>query len=106
MGGSGPRGARRSYVSVPNSVARWAQYCGCVPAPEVCDDPQGNRCTLTWQDEQGKSLVVLHVLDNWPHVWPGTTVTGGLPDDHPLRTFEAAQVIWDFFRAQAPCAGR
>ncbi len=105
-GGPGLRGGPRRYVSVPDSVQLWAQYCGCLSTPEVCDDPLGDRCTLTWQDEKGNSMVVLHVLDNWKHVWPGTTVTGRLPEDHPLRSFEAAQVIWDFFRTQTLFASR
>ena len=105
-GGPGLHGGPRRYVSVPDSVERWAQYCGCLPGPEVCDDPLGNRRTLTWHDEKGNSVVVLHVLDHWKHVWPGTTVTGRLPEDHPLRTFEAAQVIWDFFRTQTLFASR
>jgi polyhydroxybutyrate depolymerase len=108
-GGPGLHSGPRHYVSVVDSAAGWARYCLCAVAPEVSDDPAGGGYTLTWRDDREQPWVVLHVLDHWPHAWPGTLVTGQLPPDHPLRMFEASQVIWDFFcrrmPQQAPRAG-
>ncbi len=96
-GGPGRHSGPRQYLSVVESVRRWAQYCHCNFAPEVAEDLSGDGRLLTWRDDQGNPRVVLQILDHWKHAWPGTSVTRQLPPDHPLRTFEASQVIWDFF---------
>lgn len=102
VGGPGLRSGPRHYVPVIESVGRWAQYCRCAVAPEVTDDPSEDRCTMTWRDGQEEPWVVLHILDHWKHVWPGTFVTGQLPPEHPVRMFDASQAIWDFFRSRTP----
>jgi polyhydroxybutyrate depolymerase len=101
-GGPGLHSGARQYVSVVDSVALWARYCRCAVAPEVADDPSGDRCTMTWRDDREEPWVVLHILDHWKHVWPGISVTGQLPPDHSLRMFEASQVVWDFFCSRMP----
>jgi poly(3-hydroxybutyrate) depolymerase len=40
-------------------------------------------------------------LRDWGHVWPGGPATRDLPADHPLHGFDAAEVIWEFFREHA-----
>ncbi len=101
-GGPGLHSGPRQYLPIVDSVGLWARYCRCMVAPEVTDDPCGGRCTLTWRDGREEPWVVLHILDYWKHVWPGTPATGQLPPDHPLRMFEASQVIWDFFCSRTP----
>jgi polyhydroxybutyrate depolymerase len=101
-GGPGLHSGPRQYVSVVDSVGRWARYCRCIPAPQITNDPCGGRCTMTWRDDREEPWVVLHVLEHWKHAWPGTSVTGQLPPNHPLRMFEASQVIWDFFCRRTP----
>ncbi len=101
-GGPGLHSGPRRYVPVVDSVELWARYCRCAAAPQVTDDPSEDRCTLMWRDGQEEPRVVLHILDHWKHVWPGTLVTGQLPPEHPLRMFEASQVIWDFFCSRTP----
>ncbi len=96
-GGPGLHSGRRHYVSVLDSARLWARYCRCDFPPEVGEDGPGGRCTMTWRDEGEDTWVVLHILEDWKHAWPGTPITGQLPPDHPLWMFEASQVIWDFF---------
>lgn len=96
-GGLGLRSGGRYYVPVLDSVGLWARYCGCGPTPEVSVDPHGGRSLMTWRDMQGAPWAVLCLLENWEHAWPGTFNIAGLPPDHPLRGFEASQVIWEFF---------
>jgi hypothetical protein len=31
-------------------------------------------------------------------LWPGGSFTGGLPENHPLKAFDAGQIIWRFFQ--------
>jgi polyhydroxybutyrate depolymerase len=96
-GGSGVRRGGRCYVSVLDSVGLWARYCGCHPTPEISGDPHGGPSLLTWRDAQGDSWASLYILDHWEHAWPGACNCRQLPPEHPLRTFDAAEVIWDFF---------
>ncbi len=96
-GGPGLRSGGRRYVSVVESVRLWARYCGCASVPEVRDDPQGGQRIMAWRDDAGGTWAVLHILDDWEHAWPGMRNIARLPQDHPLRTFEVSQVIWDFF---------
>ncbi len=102
-GGHGPYtvGGRR-YVSVFDSVTCWAGYCGCELTPQVLAEPTAGRHTMTWRDAQGNVWVTLHVLDRWAHPWPSTLLIEKrrLKED-PLRAFDAAQTIWDFFRARS-----
>ncbi len=97
-GGSGLRSGKQRYISVLDSVESWARYAGCERAPEVREDPEGAQRIMTWRDGEGKALAVLHILDGWGHVWPGTSFTRRLPEDHPLRPFQASRIIWDFLR--------
>lgn len=97
-GGSGLRSGKRRYVSVLDSVESWARYAGCKRAPEVREDPEGGQRIMTWRDGDGNVLAVLRILDGWGHMWPGTSFIRGLPQDHPLRPFQASRVIWDFLR--------
>jgi polyhydroxybutyrate depolymerase len=105
-GGPGLHSAPRRYVSVIDSARRWAGYCRCDFPPQVGADPAGGCCTMTWRDEREDTWVVLHILEHWKHVWPGTSVTARLPPEHPLRMFEASQVIWDFFCNGTPRQAR
>ena len=97
-GGVGRRSGKRRYVSAFESAASWARHCGCEPTPNVREDAGSGRRVVTWQDSQGHTWVALHALDGWHHEWPGTSFIGRLQQDHPLRAFEASQVIWEFFR--------
>jgi hypothetical protein len=36
------------------------------------------------------------------HVWTGKHFTGSLPENHPLRGFDAAEIIWDLLKAHVP----
>ncbi len=97
-GGSGLRSGKQRYVAVLDSVESWARHAGCERAPEVWEDPEGGQRIMTWRDGEDNALAILHILDGWGHVWPGTSFTRRLPEDHPLRPFEASRIIWDFLR--------
>ncbi|MCF8035836.1 MAG: hypothetical protein K9K62_03070 [Desulfobacteraceae bacterium] len=42
--------------------------------------------------------VVLYAIDGWTHQWPGRHFTGKLSAEDPLRDFDAAEIIWHFFK--------
>jgi len=43
--------------------------------------------------------VAQYLIENWSHVWPGPYFTADLPENDPLKNFDAAQIIWDFFKS-------
>lgn len=101
-GGGGLYSLGRHYISVINSVGLWAGYCGCTSSPEVYEDRNAGRRILVWQNSEGDPRVVLDILNDWDHAWPGAVACRRLSRNHPLRTFEASQVIWDFFCGRLP----
>ena len=38
-------------------------------------------------------------MEDWGHVWPGRYYTANLDNENPLKNFDAATIIWDFFEA-------
>jgi len=91
-------GQPRFYQSVAQSGAFWRSNNGCGES----EPPQGlsnGSVTLTkWSDCAGKAPVWLYVLQDWEHIWPGPYFTDKLEDPHPLKGFDAAEIIWDFFK--------
>ncbi len=52
----------------------------------------------TWLDSHGNNDVILYVIENWGHKWPGRYFSGQLEKDDPFRDFNAADIIWDLFK--------
>ena len=88
----------RTYTAVAEAAAFWAGHNGCGPAAEARPLYRGQVLKKVWQPCSGGSEVVLYTLTDWPHIWPGPAFYGDLPDDHPLRDFDAATVAWAFFK--------
>ena len=97
-GGVSPRrGGTRTYWSVMDSVEFWVNNDKCVRAPrqyQICEDRVH---VISWKDCADDSAVSLYMMQGWAHDWPGPYFTGKLPQGDPLRRFDAAAVIWDFF---------
>ena len=52
----------------------------------------------SWMDADGRNESRVYRILNWGHRWPGGQLfTGMLPENHPLKDFDAAQIIWRFF---------
>lgn len=51
-----------------------------------------------WDTCTDSSMTVLCKLDGWGHLWPGPFFTGKLSEDDPLYNFDAAEMIWSFFK--------
>jgi len=97
-GRSRHRGGERTYWSVEDSVDFWVRSNGCSTPPTPSASAGGHIRIRTWDNCDGASRVVLYQLDGWGHVWPGPYFTDALPDDAPLKHFDAAEVVWQFFR--------
>lgn len=98
-GGVSPaRGDARQYWPVMRSLALWTRRNGCLKAPITRDERQGKVHVTTWQDCTQGANVMLYTLEGWDHEWPGPYFTAKLDDQNPLRDFDAARIIWDFFK--------
>lgn len=98
-GGVSPRrGGDRSYLSVPESIGFWVEQNGCHGAVNEQELHQGAVKVKSWTGCSDNSEVSLYLLKGWGHVWPGRVFLGSLEAGHPLKEFEATEIIWDFFK--------
>jgi polyhydroxybutyrate depolymerase len=92
-------GGTREFFSVAQAADFWVRVNHCGPEPTVDSLNGGAVERKTWQGPPEESApVVLYTLQGWEHRWPGAYFTAKLPPNHPLYRFDAAEIIWDFFR--------
>ena len=100
QGGISPkRGGDQSFVSVQESTHFWVRSNGCNPDPLLSNSRQGHVRIQTWSGCREDAHVKLYLLEHWEHVWPGKHYTADLENDEPLKDFDAAPVIWEFFKS-------
>jgi polyhydroxybutyrate depolymerase len=94
-GGSGRASATHAnFVSVPETVAKWARLNGCASPPRRVLEVPGAWCETRAPCRAG-SEVQLCVTETGGHAWPGgRKVLGGEPGSTAIV---ANDVIWDFF---------
>lgn len=80
------------------TLALWTRRNGCLTAPVIQDERQGKVHITTWQGCTEGANVVLYKLEGWGHEWPGPYFTAKLDAQNPMRDFDAARIIWDFFK--------
>ena len=98
-GGKSPkRGGEREYASVGESVAFWVENNHCDSTPKTEELYGGRIIRQTWLDTENHNNVVLFTIEEWGHTWPGRFFTDRLEDSDPLHGFDAAAIIWDFFK--------
>ena len=68
--------------------------------PKAANTYFNNKSVLLefWGVCENQTEVALYKLKDWGHLWPGRYFTANLPEDNPLRDFDAAEIIWDFFK--------
>jgi polyhydroxybutyrate depolymerase len=88
----------RTFVSVSESLAFWVKNNGCMPAPRQQSLYDGRVTLESWSGCMADGGVVLYSLADWDHLWPGKYFTQRLGDQDSLRGFDAAQLIWQFFK--------
>ena len=99
-GGVSPhRGGSRTFWSVEKSVEFWVSHNGCNPKATTTFLNDGYVCVKSWGMCRNDTEVTLYLIKGWGHVWPGPYFTADLPTDDPLKNFDAAKIIWDFFKS-------
>lgn len=97
-GGISPRkGGEREYGSVAKSVHFWLEHNQCRQEATEEHLYGGRVLRETWTDPQGEPAVILYSIKAWGHEWPGPHAMGALDPDDAFRTFNAADIIWEFF---------
>jgi polyhydroxybutyrate depolymerase len=92
------RASTREYRSVSDAVRFWTTANNCMDGP-LRKFPFGGMVTEeSWMDTGGRNEVRAYRILNWGHQWPGGSFTRALPENHPLKEFDAAQTIWRFFQ--------
>ena len=98
-GGAGPAVRDKSkvtdFVSVPDTVAKWAQLDGCHATPRRILERPGAHCEQ-YSPCQGRARLQLCVTETGGHSWPG----GQKPraGEPPSQAISANEVMWDFFK--------
>lgn len=92
------RKGERSYFSVVDSVQFWVEANGCIGLPMDSNMAGGAVQIRSWDGCRNETVTVLCKIDGWGHTWPGPYFTATLSADDPLFNFDAAEIIWDFFK--------
>ena len=93
----------REVVSALESARFWVKANGCKPEPLVEDLPQQKATRYTWSEGKEQTRVILYVLHNQGHAWPGGT-SPRQAADAPSPLVKAHEVLWEFFRTSPPKA--
>lgn len=94
-GGAGRKSrAVTSFVSVPDSIAKWVRLNGCQPQPTRVLDKPGATCEA-YTGCRGGAEVKLCVTESGGHSWPGGEKPRGRGKGS--TAISATDVIWDFF---------
>lgn len=99
LGGISPKkGGEREYLSVMESIDFWITNNGC--SKKFTEEQlYGNKVIhKVWPDSAGENDIELYLLKEWGHKWPGGKFTKKLNKSNPLHQFDAAEIIWEFFK--------
>lgn len=93
-------GKVRSVASARESALFWVRANHCRSKPRIEELPEQEATRYTWEGGQKGTCVVLYLLHNQGHAWPG-----GKPprpvSDTPSRLLQAHQIMWDFFASRS-----
>jgi len=92
------RGGTRTFWPVEKSIEFWVRHNGCNPKTATTYLNDRHVHIKSWGVCRDDTEVVLYLIENWGHVWPGQFFTADLAEDDPLKNFDAAEIIWDFFK--------
>ncbi len=91
------RGGTRTYLPVADCVDFWVKKNACTAGFEEKQLCEGQVTVQTWNHCSDGSVVSLWLIKNWGHDWPGKYFTGSLAEGAPLKDFDAAEILWNFF---------
>jgi len=84
------------FVSVPDTMARWAQRNQCKPVAQPLTKAPGVSCEA-YSGCAGGTQVQLCVTEQGGHSWPGTSARR-MAKAQPSQALDATSAIWRFFQ--------
>jgi len=97
-GASGENPDGRQYISAQQSARLWAERNACNQLPVIRKLHQDSVAVASWMGCSDRVAVELYSLQDWGHRWPGPSFTDRLDPEDPLHGFDAAGIIWTFFK--------
>ena len=88
-------GVKKWLVSAEATAQFWVEANGCQPQPEVEELPAQKALRKTWSGGRGNTRVILYILHNQGHAWPGGRQPRGQADA-PSPDLKAHEVMWQF----------
>jgi polyhydroxybutyrate depolymerase len=90
----------RIYWPAMQSAGFWADHNKCQKDSAIKNLGKGKIQVTTWSGSPDQADVILFTLHGWGHKWPGRFYTSRLSRQDPLYDFDAAEIIWDFFKTK------
>lgn len=91
----------RYACSAQQSAQFWVRANGCQAQARVEEMPEKKATRYTWSGGKRNTRVVLWVLHNQGHAWPGGTAPRAVADQ-PSLLVKAHEELWKFFAGGAP----
>jgi len=92
------RKSTRAYRSVADAADFWIAANRSNTGPIRTESFDGMVMETSFTDSSGGNAVRVCRIHNWGHEWPGGPITRALPENNPLKDFDAAGILWRFFQ--------
>lgn len=89
----------RRVSSARQSAEFWVRANGCKATPKVEELPEQKATRYTWSEGRQATQVVLYILHNQGHAWPGGRAPRSASDP-PSPLLKAHDILWDFFASR------
>lgn len=89
--------APREILSASATVSFWTEALGCVQTPEISFSEKQKTRFFRYPGGNQGAEVVLAVVTNQGHAWPGSAASPRFVADQPSPTYDANREMWDFF---------
>ena len=87
----------QQYLSVSDATEYWSRQNQCSEVPVTKVLHAGRVEQSRWENCQYKAALQLLKIKEWKHTWPGPHDPSN-EDEIDLQNFDAAEVIWQFFK--------
>lgn len=91
-------GEARILLSASDTVAFWVAANGCAATPTVTVDATRQVTLVRHGNGRDDTEVILVILENQGHAWPGAPAAGRRGADQPVASWHANDEMWTFFR--------
>jgi len=87
----------KEILSASETVRFWTDALGCAPVPECAYDDVRKTRFFRYKGGRGGAEVVLAVIVNQGHAWPGMGKPAWRGGDPSSPTYDANREMWEFF---------